>query len=437
MKKKRNILLLIILFLSIGVTIAYLQSTDTFENIFNAGTYSIITHEEFTSPTNWKPGDTTPKTITTTNEGTIPVMVRVKFDESWASSNDEELPLNFAAGKHASIINLDNEIDWLYKEGYYYYLHELLPGEETTSPISGVTFNPEYEGNITCTFNQTTNSNECSTSDEYMGGTYTLNITTETVQSDAYETIWDSVPIMYDYVGDNPCAYNGELVPGTEYVNGQYKYIYRKKRRAGLTTNTKDDGWDLELIDVNSTNPVNTVACSSVNNKPIVAMSDTYRNSNATSINLSLVDTSNVTDMFGLFRSSTAQTINFSGVDTSKVTDMSGMFSQSQIQSLDLRSFNTSNVTNMSGMFSKSQATTIDLSSFNTSKVTNMSDMFYNSVAQTLDLSSFDTSNVTNMNYMFYHVTTTTGYAKTQADADRFNSSSNKPTTLTFVIKNS
>ena len=29
----------------------------------------------------------------------------------------------------------------------------------------------------------------------------------------------------------------------------------------------------------------------------------------------------------------------------------------------------------------------------------------------------------------------TTGYARTQADADKFNSSEDKPSTLTFVVK--
>ena len=88
----------------------------------------------------------------------------------------------------------------------------------------------------------------------------------------------------------------------------------------------------------------------------------------------------------------------------------------------------------MSGMFASSKATTLDLSSFDTSKVTNMNLMFYGSQATTLDLSSFDTSNVTNINQMFMQAQSTTGYARTQTDADKFNSS-NKPSTLTFVVK--
>ena len=51
------------------------------------------------------------------------------------------------------------------------------------------------------------------------------------------------------------------------------------------------------------------------------------------------------------------------------------------------------------------------------------------------DLSSFDTSNVTDMGNMFYKCETTVGYARTQADADKFNSSDGKPSGLTFVVK--
>ena len=104
---------------------------------------------------------------------------------------------------------------------------------------------------------------------------------------------------------------------------------------------------------------------------------------------------------------------------------------------IDLSSFDTSNVTNMLGMFSGSQATTLDLSSFDTRKVNNMNEMFYGSQATTLDLSSFDTSSVSvmEMGFMFSSTSATTGYGRTQADCDKFNSSSGKPAGLTFTVK--
>ena len=122
-------------------------------------------------------------------------------------------------------------------------------------------------------------------------------------------------------------------------------------------------------------------------------------------------------------------------LDHSNVTIMGSMFSYSKATRLDLSSFDTSNVTNMNNMFAWSSATTLDLSSFNTINVTNMYNMFPYSKATSLDLSSFDTSNVTDMNNMFNVSSATTGYARTQADADRLNATGNKPTGLNFVVK--
>lgn len=89
----------------------------------------------------------------------------------------------------------------------------------------------------------------------------------------------------------------------------------------------------------------------------------------------------------------------------------------------------------MSSMFANSKVTELDVSSFNTSNVTSMEAMFSNSKATVLDLSSFDTSKVTDMKHMFLRASATKGYARTQADVDRLNSSEGKPTTLNFKIR--
>ena len=118
-----------------------------------------------------------------------------------------------------------------------------------------------------------------------------------------------------------------------------------------------------------------------------------------------------------------------------QVTSYSSMFNSDNGKLVEGVISNNSNVTNMTEMFFGSQATTLDLSSFDTSSVTDMGFMFYDSRATTLDLSSFDTSKVNNMTGMFSGSAATIGYARTQADADRFNASSNKPAGLTFVVK--
>ena len=117
------------------------------------------------------------------------------------------------------------------------------------------------------------------------------------------------------------------------------------------------------------------------------------------------------------------------------VTSYSNMFNSDTGKLVEgVVSYNK-NITDMSRMFYYSQATTLDLSNFDTSNVTDMRYMFYNSKATSLDLSGFDTSNVTNMAQMFRNSLATTGYARTQADADKFNASSYKPSGLNFVVK--
>jgi surface protein len=92
------------------------------------------------------------------------------------------------------------------------------------------------------------------------------------------------------------------------------------------------------------------------------------------------------------------------------------------------------NITNMDGMFKYTSSTILELD-IDTSSVTRMVSTFESSAATTLDLSSFDTSSVTTMFDAFANATATTGYANTQADADKFNASFGKPSALTFVVK--
>ena len=156
---------------------------------------------------------------------------------------------------------------------------------------------------------------------------------------------------------------------------------------------------------------------------------------NAAPVTRVVSDNPNVTSMRTMFSGSAATTLDLSSFNTSNVTSMDYMFSGSAATTLDLSSFNTSNVTSMGSMFRESKATTLDLSSFNTSNVTSMGYMFSGSAATTLDLSSFNTSNVTNMRSTFRDSKATVGYARTQADANKFNASENKPAGLNFVVK--
>lgn len=189
----------------------------------------------------------------------------------------------------------------------------------------------------------------------------------------------------------NECTYDGDLVQGAEYVNGQYTYRYKQQgcmegSYSLCWLNMSDDGWGVQLTDKESTDPVTSELCSTINGKPIVSMK--------------------------------------------------GMFDTSRPSSIDLTSIDTSNVTNMQNMFLDCLAKEIKgLENFDTKKVKNMSFMFCKSKATTLDLSSFNTSNVTDMSCMFERSQATTGYARNSEEATKFNATSSKPSTLVFTVK--
>ena len=150
-----------------------------------------------------------------------------------------------------------------------------------------------------------------------------------------------------------------------------------------------------------------------------------------------IADNPNVTDMYGMFYNSKATELDISNLDTSNVTGMNNMFAHSQATEIKgLENFNTRNVTNMGGMFYNSQATEIKgLENFDTSNVRDMKGMFRYSKATELDLSNFNTSNVTDMSGMFANSEAKTVYARTQADADKYNVSSYKPDGLQVIVK--
>ena len=131
------------------------------------------------------------------------------------------------------------------------------------------------------------------------------------------------------------CTFGGELVPGAEYTNGQYTYRYRQEYLWDSWQNIDDDGWGVTLMDKNSTDPVTTPLCTTIDDKPLVSTSLMFEKAQTASIDTSSFDISNVIDMSAMFASC------------------------SSLTSLDLSSFDTSNVTGMIGMFANCSSLTI------------------------------------------------------------------------------
>lgn len=191
-KNKKKLIAIIILVLVINVvgsTIAYFTSNVEFTNIFNLGTYKIVTTEEFTSPTNWAPGQSIKKTIVSKNEGTIPAAVRASITEQWLDEENNDITNQVESG--TAIINLANTNNWQKEGNYYYYKYPLKPGEATTTFIKSVTLNPELNG-VTCTTSADGKTKSCEATSNILGATYKLIITKETVQYDKYDTVWNT-----------------------------------------------------------------------------------------------------------------------------------------------------------------------------------------------------------------------------------------------------
>ena len=183
--------------------------------------------------------------------------------------------------------------------------------------------------------------------------------------------------------------------------------------------------------------PLTELDLSSFNTSNVTDMSNMFQETRIINLDISHFDTSKVTDMYAMFTGATTKVLDLRNFDTRNVTSMNSMFSATESEIIDLSSFDTSNVTDMAHMFFFSEIEELDLTHFNTSKVTRMNTMFKYSNIKNLDLSSFDVSTTTELTEMFYAASATSGYAKTQTIADRFNDSSqtNIPSGLRFTTK--
>lgn len=208
---------------------------------------------------------------------------------------------------------------------------------------------------------------------------------------------------------------------------------------------------------------------SSFNTQNVEEMTDMFQEcSNLTQLDLSSFDTSQVTSMGSMFykcpslkqiifsdkfnsNKVTSTAWMFSGCTSlkqitlpetftaEKVTSMYNMFSECHaLETLDLSHFNTTSLTNMHGTFWNCRnLTDLNISNFDTRLVTDMSDTFDGCrQISVLDLSSFDMSKVTKTTYMMYAMDSlTTGYARTEKDAQILNSVASKPSKVTFAVK--
>jgi len=214
----------------VGGTIAYFTSESIFPNIFKTKKVEMEYTEEFTPPDptdpnspEWKPNATIDKVVEVKNTSDIPLAVRISYTEEWVAADGTKLPNTFekeGATQRVVILNGIDTTKWI-KVGTednvkgepvntWYYYNKVIKKNETAKFMDYVTFNPkvdiEYDEEITYTYTDNTTSTGLTpeegktvkkttkkyTSKEngYAGATYTLTITIQTVQYDAYEAHW-------------------------------------------------------------------------------------------------------------------------------------------------------------------------------------------------------------------------------------------------------
>ena len=209
MKEKKNLIIILILLVGVvGITLAYFSNSTSIDNLFSTKKYGSTITEEFISPDGWLPGDETSKSIVATNTGEVDQAVRISYTEKWLDSNNNELngwihedgtksshttEEELSSDERVAIINFDNNDDWTYKDGYYYYNYRLQPNESTSSLIKSVTFNPKTKLDDTCTSSISNGKKTvtCNSSgSDYDNAIYTLTFTIETVQFNKYGSAW-------------------------------------------------------------------------------------------------------------------------------------------------------------------------------------------------------------------------------------------------------
>lgn len=163
----------------------------------------------------------------------------------------------------------------------------------------------------------------------------------------------NDIKLYAKYKVDYECSFDGEVTKGTEYINGQYiyKYGYTKSGDSWVKQYLdydEEEGWGVDLLDPNSTDPINSPMCVKINNYPVVSMNYTYYNSKSNNIDLSQVKTTYIHSMDAMFRDTHFNSIDFSKLDTRNVNSMNRMLNNINMDYVDLSDLNIENVESLS-----------------------------------------------------------------------------------------
>lgn len=134
--KKRNLYALagVAAVAGIGGTLAYFNQTLTAENVFNTGKFDTVLVEDFKPEDgdNWEPGAKVNKDVEVVNTGDLPVVVRVKFKETWADKETGKIRYTFDTAEDREKIDLVDPNAG--EENKFEHVYQSAPGEESKDP---------------------------------------------------------------------------------------------------------------------------------------------------------------------------------------------------------------------------------------------------------------------------------------------------------------
>lgn len=335
MKNKKTILYVLVmigLLLSIGLTYSWfnakIENLNSKEQIVTTGSIKLTFEDnDEVSMDGMMPGKTISKTFTVRNTG----METVNFNLIWETLENtvqnDELVMEIRCTRLNS-----NDVE----EGVCAGLSKTPISDKNIKNRISISPGVSYKYDVVITFIDTNEVQDYNFDSTFLG-----RFGVEEYKSTSY------VEPVY-------CTYDGNLIQGTEYVNGQYTYRYMQVVDLEKIdfTDSNIDGWSVMLSNLEDTAPATSTICSYINGKPVVSINAMFIQSKASKIDLSSLDTSNVTEMGLMFYDTQAtEIIGLDTFNTTGVTSMYGMFVGSQVSSLDLSNFDTSNVIDMSYMF--------------------------------------------------------------------------------------
>ena len=324
----------------IGFSYAYFSTDINGEGKYitldTAGLKLRYTDDVTMSLNNAIPGDKIERTFTVENIGTKTVSYNIVWKDLINTINNYDLHLDMKCKSYKNY-GKSNQEEYGTCDSFY----KAVPTTET-SISKDIRRDIEIEVGVTQVYSVTiTFLNRTYNQSENLNKSFTGKIDLEGYIDPSPEPVY--------------CTYDGELVQGAEYINGQYTYRYMQQRSSLINlewSNMSFEGWGVSLTNIGSTEAATSKICTYINNKPVVSTSNMFSNSKATSIDLYSFNTSNVINMGTMFYNSQATEIKgLNTFNTNNVTDMNQMFKMSKVIILNLDNFNTKNVTDMAGMF--------------------------------------------------------------------------------------